>query len=77
MVMAFMDAFYMLKDAWNIYKKYAAQYMDDEMLEMFTEDIQKVYEKYQSPFAKDIVLALIAEIERGIKVLGEKNESNI
>lgn len=67
MVMAFRDVFCLLKDVWNIYKKYAAQHMNDMIIESFTDEMNSVYEKYQSPLAKDIILALISEIERGIK----------
>lgn len=67
MIMAFRDVFCLLKEMWNIYKKYAAQYMDDMRIETFINEMNAVYEKYQSPLAKDIALALIAEIERGLK----------
>ncbi len=63
-VMNFTDAYHMLGDIWRLYKKYAARKLTDDEIALFTQEAQKVYEKYKTVFAKDVVLAVIGEIGR-------------
>lgn len=67
--MNFKDAFYMLQEVWNLYKKYTAQNLSEKEVEKFAAEIQQIYEKYKTSFAKEIVLAFINEIERNIKFM--------
>lgn len=54
----------MFKDVWSLYKKYAARRLDEAELEGFRDKVSEVYEKYKTPFAKKIFLALVDEVER-------------
>ena len=67
MIMGFTEAARMFRDAWNLYKKYAARKVDKAELEEFTCKVGAVYEKYKTPFAKEIILAVVGEIERAAK----------
>ena len=57
----------MLSDAWRLYKKYALRSLSDEELEEFMEETQGIYAEFHTPFAKEIILAVAAEIERSAK----------
>lgn len=75
-IMSISEAFSMFCDVWNLYKTYAGRWLDDEEREHFRDDARKVYEKYQTPFAKELILAVINnEIDRTLKIL-EKREKN-
>ena len=73
--MNFKDAFYMLQEVWNLYKKYTAQNLSEKDVEKFAAEMQQIYEKYKTSFAKEIVLAFINEIERNIKFM-ERGKTN-
>lgn len=64
MIIGFTEAAHMFRDVWSLYKKYAARKLDDAELEEFTCKVGAVYEKYKMPFAKEVLLAVIGEIER-------------
>ena len=64
MIMGFAEAGRMFKDVWSLYKKYAARRLDEAELEEFRDKVREVYEKYNTPFAKKIFLALVDEVER-------------
>lgn len=68
-IMNFTDAYHILKDVWKLYKKYAARKLTDAELESFTVDAQMIYEKYKAPFAKDLILAVIEEINRTVNFM--------
>lgn len=72
MIMNFMQAWQMLKEVWELYKSYAIQKLDEQELNQFTKMANEIYKKYKTPFAKDIVLAVIGEVERSVKYYEEK-----
>lgn len=75
-IMSISEAFSMFRDTWNLYKTYAGRWLDEAERENFRDDARKVYEKYQTPFAKELILAVINnEIDRTLKIL-EKREKN-
>ena len=74
MIMKFTDVSYMLSDVWNLYKKYAVRTLDDAELKKFSDEVEDIYNRYKTPFAKDIILAVISEIERSVKFF-EKGKS--
>ena len=64
-IMSFIDASRLFTAAWKLYKKYALRKLDEKEAEVFIQEIHSVYEKYSSsPFAKEILLAVINEIDR-------------
>lgn len=67
MIMGFTEVTRMFRDVWNLYKRYAARELDEKELEEFTCKVNVVYDKYKTPFAKAILLAVIGEIERVTK----------
>lgn len=75
-IMNFTDAYHMLKDVWKLYKKYAARKLTDAELESFTVDAQVIYKKYKTPFAKDIVYAVIEEIGRTADFMENREEKH-
>lgn len=73
-IMNFTDAYRMMKDVWKLYKKYATRKLTDVELESFTIDAQEIYEKYKTQFTKDVVLAVIDEIDRTVEFLKNLQE---
>ena len=75
-IMNFTDAYRMLKDVWNLYKKYVARELTDAEMESFIVDAQVIYKKYETPFAKDIVYAVIEEIGRTADFMENREEKH-
>lgn len=69
-VMNFTEAYRMLGDMWKLYRKYAARNLTEAETEDFAREAQSVYENYKTPFAKDVVLAVIGEIDRTLRFFG-------
>lgn len=61
--------FQIINDGWKILKKYLEA--DESGIPEFIEEIDRFYKKYDNPFAKEIALACVNEIDRA---LIEKNE---
>ena len=64
MIMGFTEASRMFRDVWGFYRRYAVRELGESELEKFRD---KVSEKYKTPFAKELLLAVVAEIERTAK----------
>lgn len=77
-IMSIPEAFSMFRDVWNLYKTYAGRWLEDAERERFRDEARKVYEKYQTPFAKELILAVISnEIDRTLKILEREKRSNV
>lgn len=61
--------FQIINDGWKILKKYLEA--DESRIPEFIGEIDRFYKKYDNPFAKEIALACVNEIDR---VLIKKNE---
>lgn len=67
MIMGFTEASRMFRDVWSLYKGYAARQLNEKELEEFVNKASGVYEKYRMPLAKDVITAVVGEIERTAK----------
>lgn len=63
-IMSFTETWHMLCEVWNLYKKYAVRKISEKELENLIQEAGRIHEKYKYPFTKEIVLAVIGEIER-------------
>lgn len=61
--------FQIINDGWKILKKYLET--DESRIPEFIKEIDQFYKKYDNPFAKEIALACVNEID---KVLIERNK---
>ena len=66
-IISFFEAKNMFCDIWHLYKKYAVRELSSNEIDDFTKAASKIYEKYKYPFVKEVVLAVINEVERSIK----------
>lgn len=64
-MMAVRVVFSLFCESWNLYRKYILTELNEDELDSFTEEADKIFKKYdQTPMAKDLILAVINEIER-------------
>ena len=64
-MMAIRTAFQLFCDCWHLYRKYILRTANEEVLEQFKTDADQIYAKYrQEPMAKEMLLAVINEVER-------------
>lgn len=64
-MMAVRTVYHVFCDSWQLYRKYIQKQMDDKAWEELIEETEKVYRKYgKEAFVKDLMLAVIDEIER-------------
>ena len=64
------EQFLVLTDAWGIIRKYLSA--DETMSEKVIHDFDELYQRFCSPFAKEVSIACLNEIDRIIKVNKEK-----
>lgn len=78
MITGFIEAVHLFQDIWSLYKRYAAKRSNEAELEKFMGKVSAIYEKYKTPFAKEILLAVVGEIERTVRFYNkwEKGERN-
>ena len=63
--MAVRTAFQLFCDCWNLYRKYILRTANEETLERFKKETEEIYAKYEKePMAKEMLLAVINEVER-------------
>lgn len=67
MIMGFTEAGRMFRDVWSLYKKYAARRSDETELAELRDEVSVIYERYRTPFAKEILLVVVGEIERAAR----------
>lgn len=65
--MAFRDVHQLFADCWRLYQKYAARRLSEQECEQIVSEAEKLREKYNSDLAKDILIAVLRELEKGIK----------
>lgn len=64
-MMGFLEAAGLFKDSWKLYKKYFGQDKDRKMWEKLIEEAEEVYGIHgKQPFAREMMAAVISEIER-------------
>ena len=51
-------------DAWKLFKKYFRPVEDDSFWETLLQDAQELYQKHQHPFAKELIIKTMDEIDR-------------
>ena len=66
-IISFLEAAHMFNDVWNLYKKYAVRKLSDEEIDNFTREASQIHTKYKCLFVKEVVLAVIREIERSVE----------
>lgn len=73
-MMAFLEAAHLFQDCWRLYKKYfSMQSLDRSTWEKFIGETNLILHRYRKePLAKDILVAVISEIERKEKRGGSK-----
>lgn len=68
-MIGFKDAFSLFCDSWNLYRKFAVSDLGDKELQEFADQATAISQKYnEDKFARDIVLAVIDEVDRIEKV---------
>lgn len=67
-----MDVYHMFREAWNLYRNFAGKNLSENEADEFIQKSSQVYEKYRTPFAKAVILAVTDEIDRGMKRRGGK-----
>lgn len=72
-IISFLEAAHMFNDIWNLYKKYAVRKLSDEEIDDFTKEASQIHARYKYPFVKEVVLAVIGEVERSVKHFEEGN----
>lgn len=68
------EAFKMIGDMWGLYKNYAGRKLSDEDYEVFVDETIRLHGKYKTTFSKDIVLAVVNEIDRSSRYFGEEKK---
>ncbi|WP_281844429.1 MULTISPECIES: hypothetical protein [Sellimonas] len=64
-MMAVRTAFQLFCDCWHLYRKYILRTANEETLEQFKKETEEIYTRYkQEPMAKEMLLAVIGEVER-------------
>lgn len=64
-MMKFLEAAGLFADCWDVYRRYYGKELNDDICEHFTNEMGLLYEKYgKQRLAKDLILAVIGEIER-------------
>ncbi|EOS78973.1 hypothetical protein C817_03496 [Dorea sp. 5-2] len=74
MIMGFTEASRMFRDVWSLYRRYAARRLDEAGMDEVRDCVSVVYEKYKAPFAKEILLAVVGEIERTARFYDRKEK---
>lgn len=67
-MMAVRTVFNLFSDCWHLYRKYIVKALNEDDLDGFIQESGDLFQKYgqdsQDPFVKDLLLAVINEIER-------------
>ena len=61
------EEFELFQDYWNLYKNNALVENNAEYFEKVVQDTEKFYQKYKTPFAKELGVAFENEMERKYK----------
>ena len=64
-MMAIRTVFHLFCDCWKLYREYITRELEENTLDDFIKESGEIFRKYeQDPFTKDLLLAVINEIER-------------
>lgn len=64
-MMKFLEAAGLFADCWDVYRRYYGKELNDGICEQFTSEMGFLYEKHgKQRLAKELILAVIGEIER-------------
>ena len=63
--MAFRDVYQLFTECWRLYQKYAARRLVEQECEQIMQEVERLREKYNSDLAKDILIAVLRELEKG------------
>lgn len=66
-IMSFILAWQMFGDVWRLYKTYAVRKLSEGELDQLRQEASDIHARYKYPFTKELVLAVIGEIERSVK----------
>ena len=58
------EEFEMFRDFWELFKDNAIVENTEAYFEKVTGDAQRFYQKHENPFARDLSIAVVSEIER-------------
>ena len=61
------EEFELFRDYWNLYKNNAVVENNAEYFEKVVQETENFYQKYKTPFAKELGVAFVNEIERKYK----------
>ena len=61
------EEFELFRDFWNLCKENAIVENNDAYFEKVVQDVENFYQKYKTPFAKDLGIAIVNDIERRCK----------
>lgn len=70
------NGFHLFCDLWSLYRKYAGRKLTETELDAFREEAKWIYDRYGTLFAKEMLLAVINEIERNVKFFEKNGESH-
>lgn len=65
--MAFRDVYRLLADCWRLYQRYAARKLSDKECKQIMMDADRIRKEYDSDLAKDLLIAILRELEKGAK----------
>lgn len=72
-MMNFLEAARLFSDCWYLYKRYYGRDMEEELCLVLMDETRALHEKYgKQPFAREMILAVIIELERNYKVKGRR-----
>lgn len=61
------EEFELFRDFWNLYKENAIVENNDAYFEKVISDTEKFYQEYKTPFARELGIAVVNELERKYK----------
>lgn len=65
-MMKFLEVADLFKDCWKLYRKYYGHRMSEALWEQCLQERSALYQKYQTPMARELISAVISELERMI-----------
>lgn len=64
-MMVFMEAARLFQDSWKLYRKYYGEEKSEAVWNQLIEEADGLYKKYgKHPFAREMMAAVISEVER-------------
>lgn len=64
-MMVFMEAARLFQDSWKLYRKYYGEEKSEAVWNQLIEEAEGLHAKYgKQPFARELIAAVISEVER-------------